>query len=123
MILFSLLLACSSNIQGTWNGVCTFDDRNIEQDMNVTSQINQDNGYSLEGYIWLETWDGDEFEGVSNGDHNGKYVLIRSNIETEFGPYQFKIEAEKVGQNLIGDCLIQAPDSVGSLIGEIELQK
>ena len=123
LLTIMLLFACSSNLQGEWNGVCTFEDQNNEQEMSVTTKIQRDNGYSIEGSIWLQTWDNDEFDGDLNGDHNGKYVLLRSNIETEFGPYQFKIEAEKVGQDLEGNCLIQAPDSVGSLVGDIYLSK
>ena len=91
--------------------------------MNVTTQIQRDNGYSIEGTIWLQHWEDFEFEGDLSGDHNGKYVLLRSTIDSEFGPYQFKIEAEKVGQDLEGDCLVQSPESVGSLVGEVYLSK
>ena len=120
---YLLFLGCSPSLQGEWDGVCVFSDQNTEHEVDVISQIQQDNGYSLEGNLWLQTWEDDEFEGSLSGDHNGKYVFMRSSLETAFGPYQFKIEAERVGQNLEGDCFIQAPDSVGSLIGNIILSK
>ena len=118
-----LLFACSSNLQGEWNGACIFKDQNDEQSMNVTAKIQRDNGYSLEGSLWLEHWDDIEFEGDLSGDHNGKYVLLRSSITSDFGPYQFKVDAEKIGVDLEGDCLVQSPESVGSLIGSIYLRK
>lgn len=91
--------------------------------MSVIAQIQSDNGYSIEGNLWLADWNQNEFEGDITGDHNGKYLLLRSNITTNNGPYQFRIDAQKVGQSLEGDCLIQTPESVGSLIGEIYLSK
>ena len=53
MLLFNLLTfyACSSNLQGEWNGTCSFEDQNNEQEMNVTTKIQRDNGYSLEGSL------------------------------------------------------------------------
>ena len=125
MLLLTLLtlFACSSNLQGEWNGTCVFEDQNNTEEMSVIAQIQSDNGYSIEGNLWLADWNQNEFEGDITGDHNGKYLLLRSNITTNNGPYQFRIDAQKVGQSLEGDCLIQTPESVGSLIGEIYLSK
>ena len=118
-----LLTACTSSLLGEWTGECQFADQNQEAAMQVTNQVTNDNGYLLEGSIDLETWEGDNFSGDMIGDHNGKYVMFRSDIETEFGPYIFRMELERVGQELDGNCIIQAPDSVGSLVGDIELQR
>ena len=116
-----LFLGCASSMLGTWDGVCEFDDGNTELEMDVTARIDRDNGYVLEGAMDIVSWDEQEFTNDLTGDHSGKYVMLRSNFETDLGPYKFRVESEKVGQELEGDCIIQAPDSVGALIGEINL--
>ena len=98
-------------------------DQNQEAAMHVTNQVTNDNGYLLEGSIELETWEGDVFNSDVLGDHNGKYVMFRSDIDTEHGPYLFRLELERVSQHLEGHCIIQAPDSVGALVGDIDLER
>ena len=49
--------------------------------------------------------------------------MFRGSFDTEAGPYQFRIETERVGQTLEGDCIVQAPDSVGALVGSIGLER
>jgi len=119
MLLF--FLGCSTSLLGDWEGTCEFDDGNMELEMDVTAKVTRDNGYILEGDMIVLSWDDQEFENDLTGDHTGKYVMLRSNFETELGPYKFRIESEKVGQQLEGDCIIQAPDSVGALIGDVTL--
>ena len=116
-------LGCSTSLLGDWVGTCEFDDGNTELEMDVTAQVSRDNGYVLEGTMMAYSWDEQEYVNDLTGDHTGKYVMLRSNFETELGPYKFRIESEKVGQQLEGDCIIQAPDSVGALIGDIRLDR
>jgi len=118
-----LFLGCSASMLGDWVGTCEFDDDNTELEMDVTAEINRDNGYVLEGKMSILSWDDQEFLNDLTGDHTGKYVMLRSNFDTELGPYKFRIESEKFGQQLQGDCIIQAPDSVGALIGDITLNR
>ena len=118
-----LLCGCESSLLGEWNGTCTFSDYSQESLVEVTSTVERDNGYLLEGSMELLTWEDDIFSGDLIGDHNGKYVMFRSSFDTESGPYQFRIETQRVGQTLEGDCIVQAPDSVGSLVGQIGLQR
>ena len=117
------LCGCQSSLLGDWSGTCTLEDANQEAWIDVNNQVERDNGYLLEGSLSIETWEEDSFDGPMIGDHNGKYVMFRTSFETESGPYQFRIETERVGQTLEGDCIIQAPDSVGSLVGKIDLER
>lgn len=118
-----LLVACASSLLGEWNGDCTFSDQGRDLLMSVTTQVDRDNGYLLEGSLTLETWEQDVFDGDMIGDHNGKYVMFRTDVETEHGSYQFRLQTEKVGQSLEGQCVVQAPDSVGALTGQVYLQR
>jgi hypothetical protein len=117
------LCGCQSSLLGDWSGTCLLEDANQEAWIEVRNQVQRDNGYLLEGTLDITTWEDDIFEGSMIGDHNGKYVMFRTSFETESGPYQFRIETERVGQTLEGDCIIQAPDSVGSLVGAIDLER
>lgn len=118
-----VLCGCQSSLLGDWSGTCLLEDANQEAWIEVRNQVQRDNGYLLEGTLDITTWEDDIFEGNMIGDHNGKYVMFRTSFETESGPYQFRIETERVGQTLEGDCIIQAPDSVGSLVGAIDLER
>ncbi len=120
---FGLLCGCESSLLGEWNGTCTFADADQESLVEVSTLVERDNGYLLEGQMDLYTWEDDSFSGDMIGDHNGKYVLFRGSFDTEAGPYQFRIETERVGQTLEGDCIVQAPDSVGALVGSIGLER
>ena len=118
-----LLCGCETSLLGEWNGTCIFSDANQESLVEVTNTVERDNGYLLEGTMELYTWEEDSFSGEMIGDHNGKYVMFRGSFDTESGPYQFRIETERVGQTLEGDCIVQAPDSVGALVGNIGLER
>ena len=114
---------CQTSLLGEWKGTCTFSDADQESWVEVSNYVERDNGYLLEGSLEIITWENDTFSGDMIGDHNGKYVMFRSSFDTESGPYQFRMEMERVGQTLDGDCIVQAPDSVGSLVGSIGLER
>ena len=122
MVLF-FIVGCSTSLLGDWIGTCEFDDGNVELEMDVTANVSRDNGYVLEGMMNVLSWDEEEYQNDLYGDHTGKYVMLRSDFDTELGQYKFRIESEKVGQQLQGNCIIQAPDSVGALIGFITLDR
>ena len=117
------LCGCQTSLLGEWEGTCTFSDADQESWVEVSNYVERDNGYLLEGSLEITTWEDDTFSGDMIGDHNGKYVMFRSSFDTESGPYQFRMEMERVGQTLDGDCIVQAPDSVGSLVGSIGLER
>jgi hypothetical protein len=117
------LCGCQTSLLGEWRGTCTFSDSNQESWVEVSNLVERDNGYLLEGSLEITTWEDDTFSGEMIGDHNGKYVMFRSSFDTESGPYQFRMETQRVGQTLDGDCIVQAPDSVGSLVGAIGLER
>ncbi len=117
------LCGCQTSLLGEWRGTCTFSDSNQESWVEVSNLVERDNGYLLEGSLEITTWENDTFTGEMIGDHNGKYVMFRSSFDTESGPYQFRMETQRVGQTLDGDCIVQAPDSVGSLVGAIGLER
>ena len=118
-----ILCGCQTSLLGEWRGTCTFSDADQESWVKVSNYVERDNGYLLEGSLEITTWEDDIFSGDMIGDHNGKYVMFRSSFDTESGPYQFRMEMERVGQTLDGDCIVQAPDSVGSLMGSIGLER
>ena len=74
-----------------------------------------------EGQMKITDWNQEEFSGDLDGDHNGKYVLFKSDFKTEEGTYRFRIETERLGNHLEGSCTIKSPESPGGLTGVIEL--
>ena len=120
VLITSSLLGCSGSMVGDWNGQCLFDSPNESIDdcvMDVSAEIWRDTGYVVEGKMTLLDWNETQHTGTLNGDHSGKYVLLKTDIDTDIGPYLFRIEAERFGQVIEGNCVIRAPDSVGALVG------
>ena len=77
----------------------------------------------LEGTMNLEDWNNDIYKGDLTGDHSGKYVMLRTDIETDLGTYRFRIESERFGMDLEGSCTMQSSLSPGGLTGHIVLSK
>ena len=121
-MLFALLFACSGSLIGDWSGDCLFYDDRTEESIAVLASVKRDNGYILEGKMTITNWDDDEFSGDLSGDHTGKYVLLKSDFETEDGTYRFRIETERIGNQLEGTCTIKSPQAAGGLSGDIELE-
>ena len=120
---FLMLCGCETSLLGEWNGTCMFADANQESLVEVTNTVERDNGYLLEGTMELYTWEDDTFRRY---DWRSQWEICdvqRGSFDTEAGPYQFRIETERVGQTLEGDCIVQAPDSVGALVGSIGLER
>ena len=117
------LVGCSGSLQAIWKGTCTFEDNISTEDLLVTADVRRDNGYLLEGEMILVDWDQEEYRSSLSGDHSGKYVSLRSDIDTALGLYRFQVDAVRVGSTLDGDCQIKSPSSPGGLIGEILLER
>jgi len=119
----TLIFGCTSSLQAIWDGTCNFTDYSQSKDIDVTADVRKDNGYNLDGDMVIVDWDGLEYRSSLTGDHSGKYVSMRSDIETGTGLYRFQMEVVRVGSSLEGDCYIKSPDSPGGLQGYIELER
>ena len=122
-MLITLIFGCASSLQAIWDGTCNFNDYSQSKDIDVTADVRKDNGYNLNGDMVIVDWDGLEYRSSLTGDHSGKYVSMRSDIETGTGLYRFQLEVVRVGSSLEGDCYIKSPDSPGGLQGYVELQR
>ena len=117
------LSGCSTSLVGEWFGDCRFSDANGEANLDVTANIDRDNGYILEGQMTIIDWEDAKHSSDLSGDHSGKYVLLKSDFDTDLGPYRFRLEMNRVGHILEGDCTVQSPDAPGKLTGSIILEK
>ena len=116
-----MLIGCANSLIGDWSGDCLFYDGRTEESMSISASIFRDNGYILEGSMKIIDWNEDEFTGDLSGDHTGKYVLLKSDFESESGTYRLRVETERLGNTLEGSCTIKSPESPGGLIGDVEL--
>ena len=114
---------CSPSLLGVWSGECEFEDTNFKAVMDIDANVTRDNGYILEGQMTIVNWEDEQFVSDLDGDHTGKYVLMKSDFETLLGLYRLRIETERVGRMLEGDCSVQHPDAPGSLTGSVRLEK
>ena len=117
------LSGCTTSLVGEWTGECEFSDANSEATLDVTALVDRDNGFILEGQMTIVDWNDDQLTADLDGDHSGKYVLFKSDFETLLGYYRFRIESNRVGQLLEGDCTVQTPDAPGKLTGHIVLDR
>jgi hypothetical protein len=125
-LLFLLIgsqLACSTSLVGEWVGECEFEDTNMKEIMDIEANVTRDNGYILEGQMTIVNWDEEQFVSDLDGDHTGKYVLMKSDFETQLGMYRLRLETERVGRHLEGDCSVRHPDAPGALTGSVHLEK
>lgn len=122
-MLLTFLWGCASSMQAIWEGTCTFSDSSQSEDIDVTADVRQDNGYVLNGEMVIVDWEQLEYRSSLNGEYSGKYVSMRSDIETGLGLYRFQLEVVRVGSALEGDCYIKSPNSPGGLQGYIELER
>ena len=122
-MLITLIFGCASSLQAIWDGTCSFTDYSQSKDIDVTADVRKDNGYNLDGEMVIVDWDNLEYRSNLLGDHSGKYVSMRSDIETGTGLYRFQMDVVRVGSRLEGDCYIKSPDSPGGLQGYIELDR
>lgn len=127
MIFFLFSIGCSQSLLGTWTGTCNFDDGNSSQDMVVEAEVWRDNGYIVEGDMRLLDWNEQFLTSALDGDYTGKYVLFKSDFEQESSTYQFRVEGERVGSIIQGDCIIRVSDGGGpagsGLVGPILLER
>ena len=84
-MLLTLLWGCASSMQAIWEGTCTFSDSSQSEDLEVTADVRRDNGYVLDGEMIIVDWEQLEYRSSLNGEHSGKYVSMRSDIETGLG--------------------------------------
>ena len=122
-MLITLIFGCASSLQAIWDGTCSFTDYSQSKDIDVTADVRKDNGYNLDGEMIIVDYDDLEYRSNLSGDHSGKYVSMRSDIETGTGLFRFQMEVVRVGSRLEGDCYIKSPDSPGGLQGYIELNR
>ena len=122
-MLITILFGCASSLQAIWDGTCTFDDQSQSEELDITADVRKDNGYLLEGEMVIIDWENMEYRAALSGDHSGKYVSMRSDIETGLGRYLFQLNVVRVGNSLEGDCFIKSPSSPGGLQGYIVLSR
>jgi hypothetical protein len=122
-MLITFIFGCASSLQAIWEGTCTFEDSSQSKEIDVTADVRKDNGYVLDGEMVIIDWENLEYRSSLNGDYSGKYVSMRSDIETGLGLYRFQLEVVRVGTTLEGDCYIKNPESPGGLQGYIELER
>ena len=122
-MIYLFVIGCSQSLLGDWQGLCLFDDGESYAEIDVDARITRDNGYILEGTMDLLDWNDDSYNGELTGDHSGKYVMMRTDIESELGTYRFRIETERFGMDLEGSCTMQSSQSPGGLTGSIILRK
>ena len=122
-MLITLIFGCASSLQAIWDGTCSFADHSQSKDIDITADVRKDNGYNLDGEMVIVDYDDLEYRSNLNGEHSGKYVSMRSDIETGTGLYRFQMEVVRVGSRLEGECYIKSPDSPGGLQGYIELDR
>jgi hypothetical protein len=123
MILIWLAFSCTQSLTGTWTGSCTFNDGTEDLDMLVEAEVWRDNGYVVEGDMRLLDWNDLFFTSALEGDHTGKYVLFKADFQREDSSYQFRVEAERIGSIIEGDCVIRVSDGTGALLGDILLER
>lgn len=120
-MILALIMGCTTSLLGDWSGECIFYDGRTEESMSIDASINRDNGYILEGKMKIVDWNEEEFNGDLSGDHTGKYVLIKSDFESEEGTYRLRVETERLGNTLEGTCTIKSPEAPGGLVGDVTL--
>ena len=122
MLIF-IIVGCAQTLLGDWQGRCLFDDGQNYAEIEVDARITRDNGYVLEGVMEIQDWNDDTYKGDLIGDHSGKYVMLRMDIETDLETYRFRVDSERFGMDLDGSCTMQSSQSPGGLTGRIVLRK
>ena len=119
----TIFLGCASSLQAIWQGNCLFEDQSQAEELDITADVRKDNGYLLEGEMVVVDWEDLEYRSILTGDHSGKYVSMRADIETGLGLYRLQFDVVRVGSTLEGDCYIKSPSSPGGLQGYITLSR
>ena len=126
-MLMIFFMACAQSLLGTWTGTCKFDDGNLSHDMVVEAEVWRDNGYIVEGDMRLLDWNDKLLVSPLDGDYTGKYVLFKADIEEDDSTYQFRVEGERLGSLIQGQCIIRISDGSGAagngLMGDILLER